>query len=80
VILTALTLTLVSAWLVFTREWEPWEAFSVVGLTALGIVFALLAALMVLSTPEDRADLWRLIWQTCRNDIDLLLKFFRIRK
>lgn len=80
VILTALTLALTSAWLVFMCGWEPWKAFSVVGLTAVAIIFALLVALIIWAGPEDRAELWRLSWQTCRDDLDLLLKYFWIKK
>ena len=80
VILTALTLALISAWLVFMCGWEPWKAFSAVGLTALGIIFALLAALMGFSGPENRSEIWRIFRQTLRDDIDLLLKYFRIKK
>lgn len=73
VILTILTLTLISAWLVFIRGWEPREAFPVVGFTALGIAFALLAALMIWTPPEDRSELWQQAWQAFLNDLDLLL-------
>lgn len=80
VILTSLILASLSAWLVFMRHWQPWEAFAIVGLTALVIIVALLAVLMIWANPEDRAGLWRHIWQTCVDDLYLLLKYFRIRK
>lgn len=80
VILTPLTLALISAWLVLMSEWEPWKAFLVVACGALGIILLLLIALMIFSAPEDRADLKRQVWQTCRDDFDLLLKYLRIRK
>jgi hypothetical protein len=80
VVITALVLTLVSAWLVFGRGWDPWKAFSVVSLAALGIILLLLTALLIWSGPEERAGVWQQVLHTCREDIDLLLKFFRIRR
>lgn len=80
VILTPLMLALISAWLVFFLGWEPWKALSVVSLASFGIIVVLLVALMVLTGSENRAELWQLVWQTCRDDIDLLLKYFRVRK
>ncbi len=49
VVITALALSLVSAWLVFSRHWEPWQAFAVVGFSALGIDLILLTALLIWS-------------------------------
>lgn len=80
VILTALTLALISAWLEFFLGWEPRDALIVVILFSFGIIVVLLAVLMILVGFENRAKLWLLIWRTCRNDLDLLLKYFRIRK
>lgn len=80
VIITVLTLATVSAWLVFMRDWVPSVALFVVGFSALGFIFALLTVLMILAPREDRPELWKQIWQTCWNDLDLLLKFFRIKK
>ena len=80
VILTALTLVLTSAWLVFMSGWEPWKAFFVVVCAALGIIAVLLAILMIWAGPEDRAELWHQGMKTCRDDLDLLLNYFRIRK
>ena len=80
VILSTLTFALISAWLVFTRAWEPWQAFLVVTFAAAGIVIALIAALLVLAGRENRAEVWRVIRQTFRDDLDQVLKYFRIRK
>jgi hypothetical protein len=80
VIITVLALASISAWLVFMCEWEPWKALFVVGFSALGIIFALLAVLMILAPREERSELWKQVWQTCGNDLDLLLKYFRIKR
>ena len=80
VILTTLMLALISAWLVFMRAWEPGHAFQVVALAAGGIVMGLLAAIMVLAGRENRSVVWRVIRQTFRDDLDQMLKYFRIRK
>lgn len=80
VILTTLTLALISVWLVFMREWAPWTAFFVVGLVAAGIVIALLAVIMVLSDAENRIEILRAVRQTLRDDVDQVLKYFRIRR
>ena len=80
VVLTSLVLALVSAWLVFVRDWEPWKAFFMVGLTALGIILLLLSALLIWGGPENRAGIWQQVLHTFREDFDLLLKFFRIRR
>ena len=80
VVVTTLVLSMVSAWLVLGKHWEPWEAFAIVGLTALAIISVLLAILLIWAGPENRAELWRDCWHTCREDMDLLLKFFCIRR
>lgn len=80
VILTAATLAVISAWLVFHEDWEPWQAFLVVAITAFGIIFSLLAAILVLSSPEDRAENWRIFTSTAKSDLDLMMKYFRVRK
>lgn len=80
VILTAATLAVISAWLVFHEGWEPWQAFLVVAITAFGIIFSLLAAILVLSSPEDRAENWRIFTSTAKSDLDLMMKYFRVRK
>jgi len=79
-ILATLTLALISAWLVFMRAWEPGQALLVVAFVAGGIVFALIATLMVFAGRENRAEVWRSIWQTFRDDLNQLLKYFGIRK
>lgn len=80
VVLTTATLAIISAWLVFHDGWEPWRAFLVVAIMALGIVLSLLAAMLILSSPGDRARNWQIVISTARSDLDILLKYFRIRK
>jgi hypothetical protein len=80
VILTTLTLVSIYAWLVTMCCWDQWKALCVVALSAFGVILALLAAIMIFENPEERAKTWQLAWNTCRDDLDLLLKFFRIRK
>lgn len=78
--ITTLTPSLVSAWLVFMLDWETWKASLVVALAAAGIVIALFAAIMVLSDSENRIELWQVVRQTLRDDLDHLLTYFRIRR
>ena len=80
VILGVLSLALISARLVFMQAWEPGQAFLVVAFAAVGIVVALIVTLMVFVGRENRAEVWRIIWQTFRDDLNQLLKYFRIRK
>lgn len=80
VILTAATLAVISAWLVFHEDWEAWRAFLVVAITALLIILSLLAAILILSSPEDRAENWRIFTSTARSDMDIFLKYLRIRR
>jgi hypothetical protein len=80
VIITVLALASISAWLVFTCDWEPWIAIFVVGFGVLVIIFALLAVLMTLAPRKARTELWKQVWQTCGNDLDLVLKYFRIKR
>ena len=80
VIITVLALAAASAWLVFMRDWEPWIALFVVGFGALAIIFALLAVLMILAPRKERTELWKQVWQTCGNDLDHILKYFRIKR
>jgi len=80
VILGTLTLALISAWLVFMPGWEPEQAFLVVTFVAGGIVVALIAPLIIFAGCENRAEVWRIIWQTFRDGLDQILKYFRIRR
>ncbi|MFH1495081.1 MAG: hypothetical protein ABIG70_09830 [Pseudomonadota bacterium] len=80
VVLTTAALAIISALLVFHDGWEPWWAFLVVAMTALGIILSLLAAMLIMSSPEDRAGNWQIVISTARSDLDILLKYFRIRK
>ena len=80
VILSTLAFALVSAWLVFARAWEPWPAFLVVTIAAAGIVVSFITVLLFVAGRENRAEVWRLIRQTFRDDLNQLLKYLRIRK
>lgn len=80
VILTALILALISAGLVFLRGLEPWYAFLMVGLTAVVTLVTLLMALLIFGGRENRAENWRVFTSTFLDDLDQMLKYFRIRK
>lgn len=56
-ILTALTLALFAAYLVFIDNWAPWEAFSAVGAFALVLVVSLTLLLLLLSPKQQRRSL-----------------------
>lgn len=80
VILTVMTLVLVSAGLVFLLGWELWRAFLMVGIAATGILVILVSVLLILSGRENRAENWRIFTSTFQDDLDQVLKYFRIRK
>jgi hypothetical protein len=80
VIVTTLLLSIVSAWLVFVRNWEPLEAFGIVAVAAVSVVLVLLAAILLLSDTQDRAGVWQVFVQTLRSDFDQALKYFRLRR
>ncbi|MFH1495075.1 MAG: hypothetical protein ABIG70_09800 [Pseudomonadota bacterium] len=80
VILMVATLALISAWLVFQEKWAPWLAFLTVAASAAGVALVLLAAILLLSSPEARSENWRVFVTTFRSDLDIILKYFRIRK
>lgn len=79
-ILVILTLTLISAWLVFVRAWESWQAFLVVGFGAASIMVVLIATLMVFIDRKNRADVWRIICKTFWDDLDQIVRCFKIGK
>jgi len=80
VILTMLTLALTSAWLVFLQGWESWQALAVVACSAFAIVAVLTGVLLLGTGRGNRTEVWREIIGTCREDIDLMLKQFGIRR
>ena len=80
VVLTTLTLALVSAWLVFIRNWEAWQAMLTVAFAAFGILGVLIVAILLLSDRDGRAENWRAFKETFDDDLDQMLKFFRIRR
>lgn len=77
-ILTALTLTLTSSYLVFVDGWEIWRAYSVVGGVAIGVCLILLALLLLLST-KDRITVWHSLVETLKRDLRELLDVFGIK-
>ncbi len=80
VILTVMTLVLVSTGLVFLLGWELWRAFLMVGIAATGILVILVSVLLILGGRENRAENWRIFTSTFQDDLDQVLKYFRIRK
>jgi len=80
VILPGLVFSLLAAWLVFSRQWEAWQALLVVSLAAMGISLLLLVILLLWSGPEERGHVWQVVRKTFIEDIDLLLRFFKLRR
>lgn len=80
VILTTLTLSLVSAGLVFMHDWNVGEAMLTVSLVAFGILSLLLGAIWLHAKPEDRDEIWRGFKYTFHDDHVRILKYFRIRR
>lgn len=78
-ILTALVLAAASAWLVIVGKWEVWEAFGVMGVTAIALITGLALLLVAISPPEGRRLLLDEIWRTTRNDLRDLLRLFRFK-
>jgi len=79
-IITALILALTSAFLVFIKNWEPWQAFLAVGCAATGIILTLLATILLLAKGEDRMTFWRSFKATFRSDLAGLLEMLGIKK
>lgn len=57
-ILTALVLSATTAILVIIYEWEPWQAFLLVSGIAAVFILVLMAIMLWLSPPPDRARIW----------------------
>lgn len=78
VILTILTLTFVSAWLVFIQGWSLGKAIAIVAIVAQGIIGLLFGILWLVSDREGRDDIRRSFKHTLYDDLDRILKYFRI--
>lgn len=77
VILSVLTLSLISAWLVFMRDWNFEEAMLTVSLIAFGILALLMGMVWLLADAEGRVDLWQGFKHTFRDDRDRILRHFK---
>lgn len=80
VILTTLTLVLASAGLMFLYGLEAWQAFLMVGVAATGSLVTLMAILLLVAKRDDREETWHIFMSTFRSDLDLVLKYFRIKR
>lgn len=79
-ILLALTLALISAWLVFLQGWDSWQALLAVTSSAVAILAVLMGALLIFAGRENRAEVWCAFTAAFREDLDQMLKHLRIRK
>lgn len=79
VILTTLFLTASSAWLVI-HGWEIGQAFGVVAMAASLVLIVLVSILFFLGGREERTEIFQVIKATFLEDLDQMLKYFRIRK
>lgn len=80
VILTTLFLTGCSAWLVIHEGWEIWQASGVVAITASLVLTVLVSVLFLLGGREGRLEIFQAIKSTFLDDLDQMLKYFRIRR
>jgi hypothetical protein len=78
VILTALTLAMISAWLVLVDGWQLWKVFLMVEFIP-GTILVVFTA-MVYFFSEDREETWQIFVTTAKNDWDEMLKTFWIRR
>lgn len=79
-ILTALVLSLISAFLVLSQGWTVGDAFWVTGGVAAAIILGLVGILLILSKPEHRRDLASEILATMRRDFKELLRWMQIKR
>lgn len=80
VILITLFLTACSAWLVIHEGLEIGQAFGVVAITASVVLTVLVSILYFLAGREDRPEIFQVIKLTFLEDLDQMLKYFRIRR
>lgn len=78
-ILTALTLTLITAILVIIYGWDFWTAFEVMVAFSAGLILVLLAALMWMSPQGDRARLLQVFRITILRELAALWKTLRFK-
>lgn len=75
--LTLLALSAVNAYLVFSRDWDPTDAWLFVGGTAMTLVLTLLLHLLLIVRPEERIGLLREVAKTAQADLAAFLKLLR---
>lgn len=80
VILSVLTLSLISAWLVFMRDWNFEEAMLTVSATAFGFLALLVGVIWFLADAEGRDEFWQGFKHTFRDDRDRILRHFKVRR
>lgn len=79
VIATALTLALISAYLVFVQSWAAPMAFAVVGGSAFLLIAGVLTVVLVITEPRNRPQLMREVLETMRRDLDDLLRWIHLK-
>ncbi len=79
-ILTALVLSLISAYLALIQGWTLTHVFLVVCGSAFLLIPALIGILLVLAGREERPELMRLVITTLRNDFDDMLRWLRVKQ
>lgn len=79
-ILPMLVLAATATFLIVLREWEPWEAYSLVAGGALLATILLIGLLLALTPPGARAQLWAEVRTTIANDLRGLWNAIRWRK
>lgn len=75
--LTLLALSAVNAYLVFSRDWDPMDAWLFVAGSAMALLLTLLLHLLLLVRPQERIPLLREIVQTAQADLVAVLKQLR---
>lgn len=80
VILTTLTLSVISAWLVFMHDWNVGEAMLAVSLVPFGILSLLLGVIWLRADTKGRDELWQGFKHTFHDDHDRILKYLHIRR
>jgi len=75
--LTLLALGAVNAYLVFSRDWDPLDAWIFVAGAAIALLLALLLRQLLLVRPEERITLLREVAKTVKADLAAFLKLLR---
>lgn len=75
--LTLLALNAVNAYLVFSRDWNPMDAWLFVAGAAVALLLALLLHLILKVRPEERIALLREVAKTAKADLVAFLKLLR---